>query len=200
MTLLDLLDLSGTFFFALSGAMMAIRKKMDLLGIIVLGTVTAIGGGTLREILLGRFPPFVFQQDQYLYTALCASLAAFIFVEQLTRINSIVLLADALGLGTFVTIGISQALEADVTPTGAVILGAITAVAGGIMRDLLAQEIPYVLTRDFYAITCICGGVIFILLEKQGLPRRLTMSIVTAVVVLLRLLAIRYNWRLPRPR
>ena len=98
------------------------------------------------------------------------------------------------------SIGISQALEADVTPTGAVILGAITAVAGGIMRDLLAQEIPYVLTRDFYAITCICGGVIFILLEKQGLPRRLTMSIVTAVVVLLRLLAIRYNWRLPRPR
>ena len=179
--------------------MMAIRKKMDLLGIIVLGTVTAIGGGTLREILLGRFPPFVFQQDQYLYTALCASLAAFIFVEQLTRINSIVLLADALGLGTFVTIGISQALEADVTPTGAVILGAITAVAGGICATP-PQEIPYVLTRDFYAITCICGGVIFILLEKQGLPRRLTMSIVTAVVVLLRLLAIRYNWRLPRPR
>ncbi|HHX73528.1 MAG TPA: trimeric intracellular cation channel family protein, partial [Firmicutes bacterium] len=131
MTLLFLLDLTGTFFFAVSGALVAIKRKMDLFGIIVLGCVTALGGGTLRELLLGRIPPFVFRQDLYLYVAISGALLTYFFLEYFLRIHSVVLLADALGLGTFVTIGVSQALQAEITPTGAVILGTITAVAGG---------------------------------------------------------------------
>ncbi|MCR3921221.1 MAG: trimeric intracellular cation channel family protein [Firmicutes bacterium] len=199
MNLLLILDLVGTFFFAVSGAMVGIKKNMDLFGIIVLGTVTAIGGGTLREILIGQFPPFALRQDLYFYLAICGSLLTYLFVEQLLRIQSVVLLADALGLGTFVTIGVTKALDVAITPTSAVILGTITAVAGGMIRDVLAQEIPYVLTRDFYAITCILGGIVYLILEGLGLPRRVTMAIVTAFVVLLRILAIRYRWKLPHP-
>ena len=199
MTLLFLLDLTGTFFFAVSGALVAIKRKMDLFGIIVLGCVTALGGGILCELLLGRIPPFVCRQDLYLYVAISGALLTYFFLEYFLRIHSVVLLADALGLGTFVTIGVSQALQAEITPTGAVILGTITAVAGGMMRDLLAGEIPYVLTRDFYAVTCVIGGMVHVFLTGLGCPHNLTTFFVTAFIIIMRVLAIRYHWKLPRP-
>jgi uncharacterized membrane protein YeiH len=199
MNLLFIFDLAGTFFFAISGSMVAIKKNMDLFGIIVLGTVTAIGGGTLRDILIGQFPPFVFRQDLYFYLAIIGSLFTWLFVEQLLRIRSVVLLADAVGLGTFVTIGVTRALAVDITPTSAVILGTITAVAGGMIRDVLAGEIPFVLTRDFYAVSCILGGIAYLGMEALDTPLHITMAITTILVIILRVLAIRYSWKLPRP-
>lgn len=199
MSLLFILDMAGTFFFAVSGAMVAVKKNMDLFGVIVLGTITAIGGGTLREVLLGQFPPFVFRQDVYLYLAVTGALLTFLFVEQLLHIRSVVLLADAVGLGTFVTIGVLRALNADITPTSAVILGTVTAVAGGMIRDVLAGEIPFVLTRDFYAVSCILGGILFLVLRHFGLPASTVMAATTSFVIALRVLAIRFNWRLPKP-
>ncbi|MDW7650340.1 MAG: trimeric intracellular cation channel family protein [Bacillota bacterium] len=198
-TLLFILDMAGTFFFAVSGAMVAIKKNMDLFGIIVLGTVTAIGGGTLREILIGQFPPFVLRQDLYFYIAITGSLFTFLFVEQLLRIRSIVLLADAVGLGTFVTIGVTRALEVDITATSAVVLGVISAVAGGMIRDVLAGEIPFVLTRDFYAVSCIIGGITYLSLVRIDVPLHLTMAFTTFLVIVLRVMAIYFRWKLPRP-
>lgn len=199
MLFLSFLDLAGTFFFAVSGATVAIKKNMDIFGVAVLGIITAIGGGTLREILLGNFPPFIFRQDIYIYVALCGSMATFMFFEQFMKIRSFVLLADAVGLGTFVTIGVLRALNAAVTPTGAVILGTITAVAGGMMRDVLAGEIPFVLTRDFYAVSCIIGGCIFLVLSRLGMAENMVMASTTGLVITLRVLAIRFRWKLPRP-
>jgi uncharacterized membrane protein YeiH len=200
MTLLFILDMAGTFFFAVSGAMVAVKKKMDLFGVIVLGTVTAIGGGTLREILLGRFPPFVFRRDIYIILAVAGAMFAFLFIEHLLQIGSAVLLADAVGLGTFVSIGVQQALSADITPASAVILGTVTAVAGGMIRDVLAGEVPFVLTRDFYAVSCIVGGIFFIILRNLGLETNTVMMSTTLLVIIMRVLAIRYRWKLPRPR
>jgi len=200
MSLLFLLDLTGTFFFAVSGALVALRKNMDLFGVIVLGCVTAIGGGTLREILLGQFPPFVLRQDLYLYVAIIGSILTYLFIEYYRRVHSIGLLADALGLGTFVSIGVTRALEANITPIGAIVLGTISAIAGGMLRDVLAGEIPYVLTRDFYAITCILGGIVYLILVSFHIPQKYIMAIVTVFVVVLRILAIRYNWKLPRKK
>lgn len=198
MPFLAFLDLAGTFFFAVSGAMVAIKKNMDIFGVAVLGIITAIGGGTLREVLLGNFPPFIFRQDVYVYVALCGAMATFLFFEQFIRIRSFVLLADAVGLGTFVTIGVLRALSAQVTPTGAVILGTITAVAGGMMRDVLAGEIPFVLTRDFYAVSCIIGGIAFLGLSRLGVAESMVMASTTGLVITLRVLAIRFRWKLPR--
>ncbi|MBS4032762.1 MAG: trimeric intracellular cation channel family protein [Clostridiales bacterium] len=199
MSLLFILDLAGTFFFAISGAMVAVKKNMDLFGIIVLGTVTAIGGGTLREVLLGQFPPFAFRQDLYFSLAIIGSMFTFLFMEQLLRIRSVVLLADAVGLGTFVTIGVLRALEMNTTYTSAIILGTITATAGGMIRDVLAGEIPFVLTRDFYAVSCIIGGIFFIILHRVGVTPDLVMALTTLLVIILRVFAIRYGWTLPRP-
>ena len=153
--------------------MMAIRKRWTSWHYCV-GTVTAIGG-TLREILLGRFPPFVFQQDQYLYTAQCLTGLSFCPAD---RINSIVLLADALGLGTFVTIGISQA-EVLLLPVPS-FWEPLQRWLGGIMRDLPPRK--YLMSSPDFTLLHL-QGVIFILVETR-LARRLTMSIVTAVVVL----------------
>lgn len=200
MGLLSFLDLAGTFFFAISGAMVAVKKDMDLFGIIVLGTVTAIGGGTLREVLLGQSPPFAFRHDFYFFLAIIGSMLTFVFMEQLLRIRSVVLLADAVGLGTFVTIGMLRALEMNTTYTSAIILGTITATAGGMIRDVLAGEIPFVLTRDFYAVSCIIGGIFFIILHRIDVAPDLIMASTTSLVIILRVFAIRYGLTLPRPR
>ncbi|MDO7787381.1 trimeric intracellular cation channel family protein [Desulforamulus aquiferis] len=198
MTIMYSLDLLGSFAFALSGAILAIRKNMDLFGIFVLAFVTAIGGGTTRDLLLGDTPVFILTEPIYIYISIIASLLAFLFYRALIRINSVILLADALGLGTFVCIGVSKALAADVSFAGAVILGLITAVVGGIIRDLLANEIPAVLMRDFYAITCIGGGIIYVLLHNHGIPQNFVMLSSAGFVILLRVLAIRFNWCLVR--
>ncbi|GBF32364.1 inner membrane protein [Desulfocucumis palustris] len=196
MSIIYFLDLFGSFAFALSGALMAIKKDMDLFGIAVLALVTAIGGGITRDMLLGNTPVYILNEPVYIYISIIAAIGAFLFNRMLFKINSIILVADALGLGTFVCIGVSKALEANVTYTGAVLLGLITAIVGGIIRDILANEIPAVLTRDFYAITCIGGGIVYTVLYNYSLSQNQVMLITAGFVIILRLLAIKFKWRL----
>jgi len=191
-----LLDLLGSFAFALSGALMAIRKDMDIFGIVVLAFVTAIGGGTLRDLLLGNTPVFILNSPEYIYISIAASILSFLFHRALFRINSAILIADALGLGVFVCIGVSKGLSANISYTGAVILGLTTAVMGGMIRDLLANEIPAVLKRDFYAITCVAGGIVYIALYSQSIPQNIITVLTAGFVFILRLLAITFKWNL----
>ncbi|MFZ5645118.1 MAG: trimeric intracellular cation channel family protein [Bacillota bacterium] len=196
MPVIYMLDLLGSFAFALSGALMAVRKDMDIFGMVVLAFVTAIGGGTLRDLLLGNTPVFILNNPVYIYISVIASILTFLFYRALFKISSVILIADALGLGVFVCIGISKGLEAGVSYTGAVLLGVTTAVMGGIIRDLLANEIPAVLTRDFYAITCILGGVLYIILYMHSFPQDIIMLLTALSVIVLRLLAIKFKWNL----
>jgi uncharacterized membrane protein YeiH len=194
MPLLHWLDLFGTFAFALSGALTAIKKDMDLFGILVLALVTAIGGGTIRDILLGIAPVFFLNQPVYIFLAVAATFCAFFFHRELFKINSVILTADAVGLGTFVCLGVSKALAAQVSSTGAILLGLITAVMGGMIRDLLENEIPAVLIRDFYAMTCVLGGVIYVLLYKLGISQNMIVLTTAGLTITLRLLAIHFHW------
>lgn len=194
MSVLHFFDLFGTLAFAVSGALIALNKKMDLFGVMVLALVTAIGGGTIRDLLLGSAPVFALADPAYIYIALAGALGAFVFCAALFRVNSIILVADAIGLGTFVCIGISRALAAGANVTGAVVLGVITAVAGGIIRDVLAGEIPSVLTRDFYAMACVAGGLIYVILYKYDVPEIGAMLLSAGTVIILRILAIRFKW------
>ena len=189
-----ILDLFGTFAFALSGALMAIKKNMDLFGMIVLALVTAIGGGTVRDMMLGLTPVFILTQPVYIYVSIIATISVFLFYKLFFRINCVILIADAIGLGTFVCIGISKAIDTHVSLTGAVLLGLITAVMGGIIRDLLANEIPTVLIRDFYATACILGGVVYVLLFKMGVPHNIIILVTAGFIIGLRMLAIKFNW------
>jgi len=198
MNFLYFLDLLGTAAFAASGAIAAIRHRMDLLGVLVLGMVTATGGGTLRDLLLGDTPPFCLENETYLYLSLAASFAVFFGYRHIRRLSSPLLLFDAIGLGTFVVIGTGKALAFSLGPLGAVMMGVMTATAGGVVRDLLSGEVPLILRKEVYATACLGGGILYVFLTKMGAPANLTALLSASGVIILRLLAIHFNWALPR--
>lgn len=198
MSLLYTLDLIGTAAFAASGAWAGMRRHMDLFGVVVLGLVTATGGGTLRDLLLGDTPPFCLQDELYLYIALGVSLAIFFLHRHLSPLRHPLLYFDAVGLGTFVVIGTEKALRFETGALSAVILGVMTATAGGILRDVLANQVPLILRKEIYASACLAGAVLMLGLQQFALPRTLTLLSAAGLVILVRLLAIRYDWKLPR--
>jgi uncharacterized membrane protein YeiH len=198
LSLLYALDLVGTAAFAASGALAGIRRKMDLFGVMVLGLVTAIGGGTLRDLLLGDNPPFCFKNETYLYLAVAVSLLTFALYRHMNSMRQSLLFFDAIGLGTFVVIGTEKALYFKLGLLGAVIMGVITATAGGITRDVLANQIPLILRKEIYASACLTGSILLVVLVHAGTDRSLALLIAAATVIAVRLLAIRFNWALPR--
>ncbi|HEU0265763.1 MAG TPA: trimeric intracellular cation channel family protein [Geobacterales bacterium] len=198
MTLLYTLDLLGTVAFAASGAWAGVRRKMDLFGVLVLGLVTATGGGTIRDLLLGDTPPFIFKDETYLALSILVSLAIFIFHRRLEFLHHPLLYFDAVGLGTFVVIGTGKGLAYGMGFIGSVMMGVITATAGGMIRDVLSTEVPLVLQREVYASACLAGGTLLYLLHQTALSPNLSLIIAATTVIVVRLMAIRYNWSLPR--
>lgn len=198
MTLLYTLDLLGTAAFAASGAWAGIRRDMDVFGVLMLGLVTATGGGTLRDLLLGDAPPFIFHDETYLYLSVAVSLSIFILHRHLDFLRQPLLYFDAVGLGTFVVIGTGKALDFQIGFFGSVMMGVMTATAGGMMRDILCNQVPLVLRKEVYASACLAGGTLLYLLHFTPLPRNWVFLIAALAVIVLRLLAIQYNWSLPR--
>lgn len=198
MTLLYAFDLLGTAAFAASGALAGIRRDMDVFGVLVLGLVTATGGGTLRDLLLGDNPPFIFKDETYLYLSVTVSLLVFIFHHRLEFLTHPLTYFDAVGLGTFVVIGTYKAIEFRLGFFGAIIMGVMTATAGGMLRDLLSAKVPMVLQREVYASACLAGGALLYLLQLTAMPPNLIALLSASAVIILRLLAVKYNWSLPR--
>ena len=198
MNLLYSLDLLGTAAFAASGALAGIRRDMDLFGVLLLGLVTATGGGTLRDLLLGDTPPFIFKDETYLYLSIFVSLLVFLFHNRMRILHHPLLYFDAVGLGTFVVIGTGKALDYRMGFIGSVMMGVMTATAGGMMRDMLSTQVPLVLQREVYASACLVGGSLMYMLQFTPLPRNWSLLFGALAVIVLRLLAIRYNWSLPK--
>ena len=192
------LDLLGTVAFAASGALAGVRRGMDLLGVIVLGIVTATGGGVIRDVLLNDTPPFCFQNELYLYLAVAASIVVFLTPRSFERMNRAMLLLDALGLGTFLVIGTSKALNFHLGFMGAVIMGVMTATCGGLVRDLLSNQIPLILQREIYASACVVGGALFYFLHQTELPSSVNLAVSALTVIAIRVAAIMQGWQLPR--
>jgi uncharacterized membrane protein YeiH len=199
MTILYILDLIGTAAFAASGAWVAVRRRMDLFGVLVLGLVTAVGGGTLRDLLVGDLPPFSLQNETYLYIAIAAALAVFACRNRFQAVERPLLVLDAIGLGTFVVIGTTKALDFQLGFLGAALMGVMTCTAGGVIRDVLANQVPLILRKEVYASACFAGSVLLVAMEGLGTPRPLAALVAAATVIVLRLLAIHYKWSLPRP-
>jgi uncharacterized membrane protein YeiH len=198
MNLLFILDMIGTVAFAASGAWVAVRKEMDLFGVVALGMVTAIGGGTLRDLLLGDLPPFCLQNEIYFWVPAATALLVFVMHRHLPTLTQPLLYLDAIGLGTFVVIGVSKALLFDTGPFGAVLMGILTGTAGGVIRDILANEVPLILREEIYASACVLGGILLVILTHLEAPEQLNLLLVAGSVILIRVLAIRYNWSLPK--
>lgn len=198
MTVLYALDLIGTAAFAASGAWAAVRSRMDLFGVLVLGLVTAVGGGTLRDLLVGDLPPFSLQDETYLYISIVAALAVFTFRNHFGVMERQLLILDAVGLGTFVVIGTTKGLDFQLGFLGASLMGVMTGTAGGVIRDILANRVPLILRKEVYASACLVGSVLLVTLEYFGTSRPISALFSAAIVIVLRLLAIQYNWSLPR--
>ncbi|MEU4091860.1 trimeric intracellular cation channel family protein [Streptomyces sp. NPDC026673] len=194
------LDLVGIFVFAISGALLAVRKNYDVFGMAVLAEVTALGGGLIRDLIIGAVPPAAFTDLGYFLTPLIATVVVFFLHPQVERINSAISVFDAAGLGLFCVAGTTKAYDYGLNLTASATLGLATAVGGGVLRDLLGNEAPSLLRwdRDLYAVPAIAGaGIVVVLIKFQALTTGTgVLAVITAFV--LRLLAMRYHWRAPR--
>ena len=202
MTLLRLLDLLGVGVFAVAGALAAGRKRLDLIGVLVLATATAVGGGTLRDLLLDRHPIFWLEDATYLLviggTAMATVLVARVAHPSLRLLERALLVADALGLALFSISGGQIAERAGMPAVAVVLLGTMTGSAGGVLRDILANEVPLVLRRgELYASAAIAGLVVYVVVERLGAPRPIPSACGMTVIAVVRLAAI--WWRLSLP-
>ncbi len=197
MSVLQALDLIGVAIFAISGSLAAGRKGLDVLGVIVIAMVTAIGGGTLRDLLLDRHPVFWVDDPSYLIVIIAAAVLTLFFVRTRKPPLNALLLADALGLAVFTIIGAQIAEEAGVSDGIVVMMATMTGVAGGVIRDVLSNEVPLILRRDIYATAAIVGASLYLVIQGMGADTRLAVVAGMLAVAGLRLLAIFKGLRLP---
>lgn len=202
------MELLGTIAFAISGAMEAIKKNMDILGVTILGLTTAVGGGVIRDMILGNTPPQAFKNPTYALVALVTSLIVFLFLYVYKKsanknlkkwYEKLLILFDAIGLGVFTTVGISVA-EPTVGISNyflCIFVGVITGVGGGVLRDILADSTPYILVKHVYACASIIGAITCVCLWNI-LGKNMAILLGTIVVIIIRLLASHYKWNLPK--
>ncbi len=193
-------ELAGTFFFAISGAMAIQDQHDDLFGAGFTGFITAIGGGTLRDIMLGSYPLVWIGDIQYLYAVFAGVIVAFIFVKSLVKLKRIFLLFDSLGISFFTVLGVEKALSLGVQPEIAAIMGMFTAIMGGVMRDVLANETPVLFRKEIYATACLAGAILYLLLYRLDVSRDINLTASMILIFIFRLLAVRYNLMLPNFR
>jgi len=198
--LLYVFDLMGVAVFAVSGALAASRKGLDLFGVLVFAAITAVGGGTLRDLLLDRHPIFWMLDPSYLGVTCAAALATVFYVRSRPAPGRALLVADALGLALFAVSGARIAEAAGLSPMIVVLLGTMTGVAGGVLRDVLSAEVPLILRRDVYATAAVAGISVYLLLQGLGMPQPAAAAVGMVVVVALRLLAIVRGLGLPSIR
>lgn len=197
MTVLAVLDLLGVFVFALSGATLAVARRMDLFGVLVLGVVAATGGGIVRDVLLGDLPPDSLRQARYLLVATLAGLLVFGASPLVERLRGAVRLFDAAGLGLFVATGTSKALSYGLGTVGALTLGCLTGIGGGVLRDLLAREVPVVLRRELYAVPALLGAGVVVAGDGAHLPGQPVAVAAALVVFGVRMVGHWRGWQAP---
>src|SRR3954452_18645141 len=194
------LDLTGTFAFALNGALTALRlTRLDIVGVVTLGMLTAIGGGIVRDVLIGDLPPATFSDWRYLAVAAGGGLVAFAFGRRLDRLNASITLLDAAGLSLFAVTGASKALGFGLGPAQAVILGAITGVGGGTLRDVLIRQIPSVLSSGLYAIPALVGATALVVVTQLGGYGLGTAVGAAALCFVIRMVGVRFDLTAPMP-
>ena len=191
-------DLLGTFVFGISGGMLAVRRELDLFGVMVLSLAAALAGGVLRDVALGDTPPAALRDARYLLAALAAGLCAFAFHRGIERLAKPVMVFDAAGLGLFAVSGCQKALSLGVAPLPAVLLGVLTAVGGGALRDLLVTEVPRVLREDIYALAALAGATVVAVGAWLGPAPAPVALLGVALTFALRVVSVWRGWRAPK--
>jgi len=183
--------------FAVSGALTAMNKRLDPFGVFIIAFVTAVGGGTLRDILIGRTPVGWMRDLNYVYLIIAGYFLAIIFRKKLDRLRTSLFLFDTIGLGVFTLIGLEKGLDTQLHPLICIALGTMTACFGGVTRDILCNEIPVIFRREIYATICIIGGILFFILKRWNLDNDILYLITSSVMITIRLMAVKFKWYLP---
>ena len=191
------LELLGTLFFAISGALAIQDHHDDLFGAGFMGFVTAIGGGTLRDIMLGSYPLVWIRDIYFLYAILAGVLVAYFFYKALVKLKRTFLFFDTLGISFFTVLGVEKALSLGVQPEIAAIMGMFTAIMGGVIRDTLTNETPVLFRKEIYATACLSGAILYLTLFYAGVERNTNMVLSIALIFVIRVLAVKYKLSLP---
>ena len=195
--MLEILDSIGTLVFAISGALTAIYKKLDLFGVYCIAFVTALGGGTVRDVMIGRTPVGWMQDMNYIYIITFGFILSIVFNRYLDRLRISMFLFDSIGLGVFTLIGLEKGIEYGLNPLICIILGTLTATFGGVIRDILCNEIPVLFRKEIYATLCIAGGILFFGLKELQFQQEFISLTVALFIISFRLIAFKFNWGLP---
>lgn len=193
----SLLDIIGTMAFAMSGALTAMNKRLDPFGVFIIAFVTAVGGGTVRDVLIGRTPVGWMLDLKYVYVIILGFILSVIFRKKFDRLRTSLFLFDTIGLGVFTLIGLERGILTGLHPIICIALGTMTACFGGVTRDILCNEIPVIFRREIYATICILGGIVFFVLKEWNLNDDILYLITCIVIILVRLMAVKYKWYLP---
>lgn len=194
---IHVIDLLGTFSFAVAGAFAAIEKKLDPFGVLIIAFVTAIGGGTIRDVLIGDLPVAWLKSMDTVFVIVLSALLVLFFGYSLKKISWLLILFDAIGLGLFSIIGVEKGLAHQLSPAVCVALGTVTGCFGGVLRDVLLNNVPLIFKKEIYASASILGGVVYVLLLSANLNSQFADIICIALICLTRLLAVKLNWSLP---
>jgi uncharacterized membrane protein YeiH len=192
-----ILELVGTYFFAISGVLATEDKHRNWFGVAFTGFVTAIGGGSLRDMMLGSFPLVWIGDVNFLYGIILGVVTAFIFFDHIAKLKRTMLLFDMIGIAFFTILGVEKALSLGVSPEIAAIMGVFTAVMGGVIRDTLTNQTPVIFNKEIYATACLAGAVLYLLLVDI-VDRNINLLISSSVIMIIRIIAIRFNVELPR--
>jgi uncharacterized membrane protein YeiH len=194
------LDGIGTLVFAVSGGLLGVRKEFDLFGVLFLSFVVAVTGGMLRDILIGAVPPVAVTQIHYFLIAMCGGLITFYWYPEVTSIQRPILLFDAVGLGLFAVVGAQKAIEHGINPLMASLMGMMTGIGGGMTRDVLAGDTPFVLRSELYAVAALAGAAVVSTGHLIGIPSSYSMLVGAIACIFLRLMAMYRGWRVPVAR
>lgn len=193
----SIIDILGTIAFAISGVLVAMDKKLDAFGVFIIAFVTAVGGGTLRDLLIGIRPVGWLNAPLHLLIIVITVLLAIIFVKQLKYIRKSLFLFDTIGIGLYTMVGIEKGLAADLPIVMCIALGTITACFGGVIRDILCNEIPVIFRKEIYATVCILGGLVYFLLIQFPIQNTIAYSMAIVTIIIMRILAVRFKISLP---
>jgi len=192
------IGLMGSFALAISGALTAMEKKFDLFGVLTIAFVTAVGGGTLRDILITEHAVFWFKEVNYLYVILIGCLLAVLFRKYFARASKALFLFDTLGLGLYTITGVQIGLQYELNHITCLILGTITGAFGGVLRDILVNEVPVIFHKEIYATVCIIGGGLYLVLFYQQIPQPYLQLLPALFIIVARIIVVYYKISLPR--
>lgn len=193
----QILDILGTIAFAISGVLVALNKKMDPFGVLIIAFVTAVGGGSLRDVLIGIQPVSWMTNMTYVYVIFGATVFAVVFKNKLNYLRKSLFLFDTIGIGLYTVVGIEKGIVADLHPIICISLGTMTACFGGVIRDILCNEIPVIFRKEIYATACILGGLSYFLLREFMADTNFVFVIAAVIVIVTRLLAVKFKISLP---